>query len=74
MPHAIGWDGCGSCFGCAVCHKAEGDCCGDCTYDQKFTETRVHTCPTCHCDGATFGLSYSNRVCGCEHNCDKEAS
>ena len=72
MPHSVGWDGCPNCFGCALCNEAEGDCCGDCTYESEFTQTRIHDCPTCWCDGGTARNNYSNQVCHCEgHNCEE---
>lgn len=72
MPTAVGWDGCASCFGCSLCNEAEGDCCVDCTYESEFSQTRVHDCPKCYCDGGTFGTKFSNQVCNCEHTCPPE--
>ena len=74
MSTGVGWDGCPSCFGCKICNKLKGDCCGDCTHTSKFTMKSVHVCPTCHCAGGVVGSLYSNLVCNCAHNCDEEAS
>lgn len=75
MCTEVGWDGCPSCFGCPRCVAVDGDCCDDCTYESEFTRTRVHDCPTCHCDGGTIAVKYWDQVCNCEgHNCDEEAS
>lgn len=63
--HAIGFDGCPSCFGCVQC---DYDCCSDCTFD---SETEI----TGDASSGTVSTRYWNEVCNCEgHNCHGLAS
>ena len=58
--HAVGFDGCPSCFGCSQC---DYDCCSNCTFD---SETEI----TGDAGSGTIGTRYWNDFCNCEgHSC-----